>query len=1219
MSAVDDRPEIVGDSRKPPQNLAAERSVLGSMMLSKDAIADVVEVVRQEHFYRPAHQLIYQAILELYGHGEPADVITVTDQLQKTGGLEQAGGAGYVTELTADLTTAVSAAYHAEIVRDQAMRRRLVTAGARIQEMGYAGEGDADDVANRAQAEIFEATQARTSEDYAVLGDILEDALSEVETIANRSGEMVGIPTGLRDLDKLTQGLQPGQMIIIAARPAIGKALALDTPVPTPTGWTTMGRVEVGDEVIGGDGCPTRVVAATEVMVDRPCYRLTFSDGSTVVADAEHLWRTVTRAPSREPVSPALAELVEVGTARVSRGRAAMPLAVNDPGADPTGVSADPQGSWPRARRMGSEGSAVATGDDPAGGVTIDLRQRALGQVRTTADIAETLRDGGWFNHAVPTAPALRLVTADLPVSPYLLGRILSGDVTVLRTIGDADWQRIADLGVIVNARIPLAYLRAGESHRRALLAGLLYGHREAPGTGSVRLELSDPRLCDDVSELAVSLGYQVSRAPGRFGTSQGCQLELSVSDRLIVAVEPIDSVPVRCIQVDRADGMFLVGRGMIPTHNSTLGLDIARSASIRNGLTSVIFSLEMSRNEIIMRMLSAEMSIQLGHIRSGKIGDREWGKIASHQGVLHEAPLFIDDSPNMTMTEIRAKCRRLKQRHDLRLIIIDYMQLMTSGKRVESRQQEVSEFSRALKLLAKELEVPVIAMSQLNRGPEQRTDKKPMLADLRESGCLTADTKVVRADTGAETTMGELYRSGARDIPVWSLDESLRYRARTMTHVFPTGHREVFEVRLRSGRVVKATDNHPLLTYRGFRAVGDLATGSRVAVPRHVPAPLDITPMDDDEIVLLAHLLGDGSFVKRRPIRYASISEENLTAVAEAAARRFGIHPIRDDYPQARVTTLRLPAPYRLARGRRNPVAQWLDQWGLFGLRSQEKFIPDAVFSAPKEQVATFIRHLWATDGCIRSTAQGAGQVYYATTSRRLADGLARLLLRFGLIARISEAVKPDNHASYHVSISGSADQKVFLRRIGGFGPKAGAAAELLAELQSVPANTDVDTVPREVWDDVRDLIAASGMSHRPLQDAMGAAYCGSSFPRPAPGSERLSSVAAVLDSAELELMATNDVFWDEIVSIRSLGHEDVFDATVTGTHNFIADGVVVHNSLEQDADMVVLIHREDFYDKENRPGEADLIVAKHRNGPTDTIAVSFQGHYSRFVDLAM
>jgi replicative DNA helicase len=213
---------------------------------------------------------------------------------------------------------------------------------------------------------------------------------------------------------------------------------------------------------------------------------------------------------------------------------------------------------------------------------------------------------------------------------------------------------------------------------------------------------------------------------------------------RYIVDVRKIPSVPVRCVQVDNDDHLYLAGETMIPTHNSTLGLDLARSCSVAHGLTSVIFSLEMSRTEIVMRLLSAEAKIRLSDMRSGRMSDDDWTRLARRMGEISEAPLFIDDSPNMTMMEIRAKARRLKQRHDLRLIVVDYMQLMTSGKKVESRQQEVSEFSRHLKLLAKELEVPVVTISQLNRGPEQRTDKKPMLADLRESGSLEQDADMV-------------------------------------------------------------------------------------------------------------------------------------------------------------------------------------------------------------------------------------------------------------------------------------------------------------------------------------------------------------------------------------------------------------------------------------------------------------------------------------------
>ena len=388
------------DDRVPPQDLNAEQSVLGSMLINKDAIADSLEAVKAHDFYRPAHELIFDAILDLFGRGEPADAITVADELGKRGDLTRIGGQAYLHQLIQSVPTAANAGYYAEIVHERAVLRRLVEAGTRIVQMGYAqGEGDIADIVNRAQAEVYNVAEKRGGEDYHVLGEILDETLTEIEAASGRTDEMTGVPTGFIELDELTHGLHPGQMIVIAARPAVGK---------------------------------------------------------------------------------------------------------------------------------------------------------------------------------------------------------------------------------------------------------------------------------------------------------------------------------------------------------STLGIDIARAAAIRHQMATAVFSLEMSRTEITMRILSAEATIQLQDLRKGLKNQDQWNKLARIMGTISDSPLFIDDSPNMSLMEIRAKCRRLKQQHNLKMVIIDYLQLMSSGKKVESRQQEVAEFSRALKLLAKEIEVPVIAISQLNRGPEQRTDKRPQMSDLRESGSIEQDADVV-------------------------------------------------------------------------------------------------------------------------------------------------------------------------------------------------------------------------------------------------------------------------------------------------------------------------------------------------------------------------------------------------------------------------------------------------------------------------------------------
>jgi replicative DNA helicase len=579
---------------------------------------------------------------------------------------------------------------------------------------------------------------------------------------------------------------------------------------------------------------------------------------------------------------------------------------------------------------------------------------------------------------------------------------------------------------------------------------------------------------------------------------------------------------------------------------------------------------------------------------------------------------LYIDDSPNLTMMEIRAKARRLSQKAGLRLIVVDYMQLMTSGKKYESRQQEVSDFSRSLKLMAKELDVPVVAISQLNRGPEQRTDKKPMISDLRESGCLTANTRILRADNGAEVTFGELMRTGERPL-VWSLDERKRMVARPMTNVFYSGHKEVFKMRLASGREVEATANHPFMTFDGWTPLGELKVGDRLAVPRRVPEPVHTVRMDDSEVILLAHMIGDGSCVKNQPIRYASIDEGNLAAVA-TAAKHFGVTATRDDYPAARVTTLRLPAPYHLTHRRRNPIAAWLDELGLFGKRSHEKFVPEAIFRAPNDQVALFLHHLWATDGSVSWDAKvGQARIYYASTSRRLIDDVAVLLLRLGVFGRTKRVRKAGYRDGWHLYVYGAENQTKFLHRIDVNGEKWFAAREVLSNLQAKVRNTNLDTIPKEVWTDVRELLADKQITHRHFASAMGTQFCGSTMWKHAPSRSRLHRAAALLEDREIHDLATNDVFWDEIVEITSIGKHDVYDGTVSGTHNFVANALSVHNSLEQDADMVILLHRPDAFERDDpRGGEADLILGKHRNGPTKTITVAHQLHLSRFTNMA-
>lgn len=408
--------------RQPPHDNEAEQGVLGAMLLSPNTITDIIEELIPDDFYRPAHQLIYRAILDLFSDNKDVDPVIVAGRLDRNHDLERVGGAPYLHTLISSVPTAANARYYAEIVAEKAVLRRLVDAGTRVVQLGYEGtEGaELDVVVDMAQQEVFAIAQRNVTEDYAILADILQPTMDELDELSTHGGLARGIPTGFIDLDNLTNGLHGGQMIIVAARPGVGK---------------------------------------------------------------------------------------------------------------------------------------------------------------------------------------------------------------------------------------------------------------------------------------------------------------------------------------------------------STLALDFMRSCSIKHNKASVIFSLEMSKSEIVMRLLSAETEIRLSDMRAGRMSDEAWAKLANRVGQISEAPLFIDDSANLTMMEIRSKARRLKQKHDLQMIVVDYLQLMSSGKRVESRQQEVSEFSRQLKLLAKELDVPLVAISQLNRGPESRTDKRPQLADLRESGSLEQDADMVMLLYRPDSQDKDDERAGEADI----------------------------------------------------------------------------------------------------------------------------------------------------------------------------------------------------------------------------------------------------------------------------------------------------------------------------------------------------------------------------------------------------------------------------------------------------------------------
>jgi replicative DNA helicase len=864
---VQSLPRVVRSNRIPPHNLDAEQSVLGAMLESREAIANVLEILDPEDFYKPAHSTIYEAILGLFGKGEPVDAITVADELTRRGHLEGIGGKPYIHGLLEAYPTASSAAHYAHIVDEHAMLRRLVSAGNEIQEIGFALPDDVPQAVDRSEELIYEVGNRRLRGDVAPLRGLLTEAMVDIETLYERGEPITGVTTGFHDLDEITTGFQPSNLIIVAARPSMGKSSVL--------------------------------------------------------------------------------------------------------------------------------------------------------------------------------------------------------------------------------------------------------------------------------SDFAL--------------------------------------------------------------------------AAAKNSQPVVMFSLEMSRQEVVQRFLSSEARVDSQRIRKGTLQEQDWPRLSAALGRLAELPIFIDDSANVSIMEMRAKCRRLKARHGLSLVIIDYLQLMQTTSRSENRQQEVSEISRALKILARDLEVPVLCASQLNRGVEYRADKRPLLADLRESGCLVGSTRVALA-SGDTVPIEEL----VGQTPEVVTFDGLKAVTGRASKVWKTGTRQAFCLTTRTGRVIEATDNHSFRVLSGWRALGDLRPGERIAVPRMTPDRPELEGWSDAQIVLLGHLIGDGCYVSGQPLHYTSASEQNITAVQEAAKEAFGMAGRR--VPQKTWTHLYLSAGAN--KWHPNPIKLWLRELGIDGQRSKEKHIPESTFGFSNRQSALLLRHLWATDGCVWMNPHAKGpraRLYYASSSRRLASQVQHLLMRIGIVARVKDVGKEGYGGSFHVTISGLTDQLKFAERIGGHGDRS-TALEMLVELaRTMKPNTNVDTTPIEVWREVKQAMVREKVTQREMASLRGTTYGGTSHFRFAPSRKLLAQYADIPQDGDLRAISESDVYWDSVESIEPSGVEDVYDMTVPGMHNFVANDLVVHNSIEQDSDVVMFLYRDEVYNPDtDARGEAELIIGKHRNGPTGVVRLAFMNQYTKFASIA-
>jgi replicative DNA helicase len=1104
----------------PPQNLEAEQSVLGAVLLSDTALPALIidERLQPEDFYREGHGLIYQAMLDLHTVGEPVDALTLVEHLKRGGQLERVGGRAGIDLLAGAVPAVGNVRQYARIVRENAMLRRLLRASYDIQAKVHSHEAQPRELVDMAERVILEVAHEDSRKDFRNISDLLMSELEKLEKLSQAGKAITGTPSGFEDLDNITGGFQPGNLIILAARPSMGKCLAGSALVYDPS----TGERRRIDEVV------TAIEEGEEVSV-------------AAVGPDLRLHTTAVGAAMRSGIQPVFRLRTRLG--RRLDATANHPLLT--------------LGGWRELRDLGP-GDRIAVPrrlprSEPAGSMPDhELVLRAA-----------LIADGD--------------PTRETPRSCFGAGSAVLPEV-----------ERAAEaIGVRVGR---------SDGATATLSAG-----RGAPVNPVTELCRRPPQL----AALATATGIDQRH-------------RLAASDLWwdeVASIEPLGEQETYDLEVP---GLHNFVADDVVVHNSALMANFAENAALQGDQAVALFSLEMSEGELAQRFVASQASIKGDDLRKGKVAPSRWPKILEASNRLAQSPLYIDDSSDLSVLDVRAKARRLAQQHadGLGLILIDYLQLMRSQTGVDNRVEAIGQISRGLKTLARELEVPVIALSQLNRGVEQRTDKRPVLSDLRESGCLAGETRVYLPDAGEYRRIDEL--EGMRDFRVLAVDPSTWHlEPCRVSRAFRTGRKPVRALRTRLGRRIRATGNHRFLTIDGWRRLDELQPGQHIALPRALPGPTDRT-MSDDELALLGHLIGDGCTLPRHGIRYTTRERELAGVVTGLAERVFGDGvrcTVRSERSRQEVD---LASATHLAPGRRNPVAAWLDRLGVFGLRSPEKRIPTEVFAQPAAGIAVFLRHLWATEGCLWQREQRTA-IHYASSSERLARDVQSLLLRLGITATLSEVAQATStRPQWHVRVSGAPDVKRFILDVGAVGDRRQRAALEIANAVGVrQAVTNRDVLPREVWDRlVQPAMRESGVTTRDVHASPGDTRCGSTVHRAGIGRERAARVAEIVGSDPLRRLAGSDVHWDRIEAIEPDGEADVFDLTVDRLHNFVAEDVIVHNSIEQDADLVMFVYRDEYYDKESeREGIAEVIISKHRNGGLGTVELTFQKEFPRFM----
>lgn len=1335
--------------RVPPHSKEAERSVLGSVLLDRDAVVAVVEFLRPEHFYEDRHQKIFRAVIDLYQNREPVDVITVSEKLN--------GELDYLKELVNSVPTASHASTYGHLVKDNYTKRTLIQAAGNLMDMGFDESQDIKQILDSAESQVFSLSQQHLSQVFIPVKDILAQSFDRLDELHKSAGSLRGVATGFIDLDDTLAGMQDSNLLILAARPGIGKCVTGNTliidprtgerkkiidlvsskkgeilalnadlklepvspanfvddgvkpvyemktnlgnkleataihPLLTISGWKSLEKLEIGEKIavprklecfgnnswpdwqikslayFMGDGSLTNTTPRFSNTNPRLLFEFTKSVrkfGNVVVKlekQSEIRKRTPTlvvknkdqyRATQRKTfalhikkwiklnkwsqkqlathvgVSPALVSLWVAGkslpglqTSKKIEGLfGTRPIVVD---------RINPVTKW--LEQIGIMGKLSVDKEIPSEVLTLNKTSLSIFLNRLYAC------EGCVMLNRVKGAGRISFASSSSILAEQVKHLLLRfGIVARLREKNiryRGNFKRAFEVEILNSQDITTFATEIGIFGKEAKLIKLV---KKAKSTITQKNWIKDtlPReiwklVLKEKGDLAwreiyarmgrpLSHNIHVYRRNLRRETLKEIALALDSTILLkfaesdiywdrIVSIKAIGERPVFDLVV--RDLHNFVANDII-VHNTALALNICRNAAFGQKLPVGFFSLEMSKEELMDRLLVAQADIDAWKLKTGHLEEDEFTKLSDAMGELYDTPLYIDDTPGMSILEMRTKARRLQAEHGLKLIVVDYLQLARPSRNMDNRVQEVSEISQGLKNLARELKIPVLALSQLSRQVEQRGIKKPQLADLRE--CLAGDTLITKADTGESYSIKDLV--GKSGFKVFSLGDDLKLKISSVRTAIVSGKKKIYTLATQSGRNIRCSNNHPFYTLSGWRELINIKPNDYIAIPRHVPQTTIARPKllnTAAKIRLLGHMLGDGGFIPRRILQYTSINQENLKQVSKDAKDSFKV--------KIRITKERtwyqvyFTSERRVSKNYRNPMVQWLDDLGIWGLRSPQRFVPKEVFMLPLEDIRVFLRHIWATDGCVWiNQNQTRISIYYASASRILAGNIQSLLLRCGILSNIHVNKKKGYKDGYHVCVESREMQLKFADDIGGFADRFAKIQKVKSILANIKSNPNLDIIPKQAWTIIDRVRKFKKITWRRFAKLLHMSYCGSSLFKSGISRERMIRIASFLDDQDIWNLADSGIYWDKILSITSGKTEEVYDLQVEGTHNFVANDIYVHNSgaIEQDADVVMFMWREDEESVENMT----LDIAKHRNGPLRSIKLRFRGDRIRF-----